>query len=333
MIKPRWLARSLNFTPEAVVTALYNGLLKREPDQTGFDQIVGHLRNGIPLAEIVAGFLSSPEYSCKAAGVVSAGHLDTLPANEIQLDLSAEERRELWNHVGRRWSRLGAGDPYWSVLSSDEMMIDKMSPDRIEQFYALGEPDIERMLKYFARHGQALPSNGVIVDYGCGLGRTTLWLARHCRKVVAIDVSAPHLELARENLAARGVTNVDFHLVKNATDLDILENFDLFHSILVLQHNPPPLIVEILTKMFSGMNTGGHAFFQVPTYWLYYRWNLADYLAETVPQQLMEMHFLPQSAVFDLAARSGSVLFEVQPDSATGVREAISNTFFFAKRG
>jgi SAM-dependent methyltransferase len=331
MIKPRWFSRSPNFTPDAVVTALYRGVLQREPDEAGFSQAVAHIRNGVPLNCMVAEFLKSPEYLCNTAGVVSTDHFDFLPANEFQLDLSAEERRRLWQHVGGVWSRLGSSDPYWSVLASDEHAISKMSPDRINDFYESGRHCFDRLMGYLARHGLELAHDASIIDYGCGLGRATLWLARHCRRVIAVDVSEPHIALAEENLSSRGVTNVDFHLVRGAADLDILNGFDLFHSVIVLQHNPPPLIVEILRRVFSGMNPGGHAFFQVPTYWIGYRWDLDGYLAETAPRQEMEMHVLPQTVVFELAAQAGCVPLEVEPDSCTGLPNGISNTFLFAK--
>jgi hypothetical protein len=129
------------------------------------------------------------------------------------------------------------------------------------------------------------------------------------------------------------VTNVDFHLVRTRGDLDVLQGTDFFHSILVLQHNPPPLIADILSTAFAGLNPGGAAFFQVPTYAIDYRWLYEEYFAETVPRQNMEMHVLPQSVIFDLAAKAGCVPLEIQPDHCAGLPHWISNTCVFAKSG
>ena len=99
---------------------------------------------------------------------------------------------------------------------------------------------------------------------------------------------------------ARGaVTNaVEFRLVRDASDLAVPGGFDLFHSIITLQHNPPPLIAEILAAAFAGLNPGGDAFFQVPTYERGYRWDIKNYLSDLAPRGGMEMHVLPQSVIF-----------------------------------
>lgn len=48
--------------PEDIVTDLYRGLLKREPDDAGLQSHAGPLRAGIALEHVVRGFVSSPEF-------------------------------------------------------------------------------------------------------------------------------------------------------------------------------------------------------------------------------------------------------------------------------
>jgi SAM-dependent methyltransferase len=162
------------------------------------------------------------------------------------------------------------------------------------------------------------------------LGRTTLWLARRCRHVVAIDVSQAHLAIAREALAARGVGNVEFRLLRQPRDL-VMEGIDFFHSMIVLQHNPPPIIAEILQHAFSGLRPGGSAFFQVPTYGVQYSWSLEGYVANTLPRGETEMHVIPQSVVFALAAQAGCVPLEMQRDGYAQMPPWVSNTFLIVK--
>jgi ubiquinone/menaquinone biosynthesis C-methylase UbiE len=57
------------------------------------------------------------------------------------------------------------------------------------------------------RHG--LDETSTLLDLGCGTGRLALAAAPHCRRVVAVDVSAPMLELVRRRIADEGVENVD----------------------------------------------------------------------------------------------------------------------------
>jgi len=43
-----------------------------------------------------------------------------------------------------------------------------------------------------------------VMDFGCGVGRLTLALAKNFRQVEAVDVSASHLAVAREAIARSG---------------------------------------------------------------------------------------------------------------------------------
>jgi SAM-dependent methyltransferase len=317
--------------PEEIVSSFYQAILDRNPDEPGLLHHARRIRNGTPLTEVARDFVNSVE--SKLHQVVSLGHLDALPPNVIDLDRSPAKKQLLWEHLATVWSRLGRDDPYWSVLTFEDFRIANMSrADQIDRFYESGRFEIDRLEKYLSRNGRRLPEDGTCVDYGCGLGRTTLWLARRCKRVLAVDVSEKHISIARESLAARGVANVDFHLVRRRGDLDeVLRGADFFHSIIVLQHNPPPLIADILSTAFDGLNPGGSAYFQVPTYGVDYRWRYEEYLADTLPRQSIEMHVLPQSVIFDLAAKAGCLPLEIQPDHYSGMPHWISNTCIFAK--
>jgi hypothetical protein len=37
--------------------------------------------------------------------------------------------------------------------------------------------------------------------------------------------------------------------------------FDFFYSVIVLQHNPPPVIVHMLKTVFAQLNPGGIGYF------------------------------------------------------------------------
>ena len=70
--------------------------------------------------------------------------------------------------------------------------------------------------------------------------------------------------------------------------------------------------------MARGLNPGGIAYFQVPTYMLGYEFIAADYGRGEEKGPVMEMHCLPQRDVLDLVQRSGCVVREVQPDASIG---------------
>ncbi len=102
------------------------------------------------------------------------------------------------------------------------------------------------------------PSNAV--DFGCGVGRVTLPLAREAVSVLGVDVSRGMLSEARKNATDRAVSNVRFaHEVSGS--------FDLVHCFIVLQHIPPRRGLRILSDLLSRMEPGGMVVLQVPYHW------------------------------------------------------------------
>src|SRR6185312_16344062 len=96
-------------------------------------------------------------------------------------------------------------------------------------------------------------------ELGCGVGRLTVWLAKSFKKVIAADISQPHLHLAREAAAERGINNIKFQLLNKISEIERLPRFDCFVSIIVLQHNPPPVIGYMLKILFEKLKPGGFA--------------------------------------------------------------------------
>jgi len=48
----------------------------------------------------------------------------------------------------------------------------------------------------------------MILEIGCGTGRLTIPIARECRRVVAVDASAPMLEVAKTK--SRELSNIAY---------------------------------------------------------------------------------------------------------------------------
>ena len=114
----------------------------------------------------------------------------------------------------------------------------------------------------FGRLG-ADPHGGVCVEVGCGPGRMTGELALRFDRVLALDVSAAMLELARSNVQ---VANVEFQLV-SGTRLDGVDDgtADALVCYLVLQHLPGGKAVRAYLREFARvLSPHGEAFVQVP---------------------------------------------------------------------
>ena len=122
------------------------------------------------------------------------------------------------------------------------------------------------------------------------------------------------------------------HLASFDSLVERLPEFDVFLSVIVLQHNPPPLIVLILKSLLNKLQPGGIAYFQVPTYRRNYRFRVDEYLRSASPTGGMEMHFLPQHILFDVLQHTGCSLLECREDFCTGDHQTISNSIFARKQ-
>ena len=192
---------------------------------------------------LVSAFLRSPEFHVNLPHLMSLYPLDSAPAISVDVNITPQERRTLWNKVATAWSNLGEQDPYWSVLTHDQYRIDRMDKaEVIDAFYETGRSEINRIKAWLERNGCSIAANGTCVDYGCGVGRVTLWLARTFKKVVAVDISESHIRAARKYLASKNIDNVEFHLLRSEEDLQVTRDADFFFSLIVLQHNPPPIM-------------------------------------------------------------------------------------------
>lgn len=54
-----------------------------------------------------------------------------------------------------------------------------------------------------------LPINAHICDAGCGLGYTSIALAKHCARVTAVDTSLEALSVLRQNIKANQIENIE----------------------------------------------------------------------------------------------------------------------------
>jgi SAM-dependent methyltransferase len=322
----------LAMRPEELVTSAYKVLLRRDPDPGNLRIYTDGLRNGQGLLWLLESLVQTDEFLLKHSG--GDLPLDTAPPMDVPSKAATpEEHRALWDHVSSVWSKFGSTDPYWSVLTDERFRSKNMTDEAsIEAFYATGQGELLRLEAWLRRNALELQPNSICAEYGCGVGRLTHWLARRFRRVVAFDISEPHLKAADDYLSRHGIHNVDLVLVRGDTDLQKLSDFDLFCSFIVLQHNPPPIMIDILARAFGGLKSGGYCFFQIPTYSANYSFSIDAYWTGVAANKGMEMHFLPQKTVLELARRHEVFPIEIQPDASIGNRTCwISNTFLMMK--
>lgn len=175
---------------------------------------------------------------------------------------------DLKSRQAQQWSHLGEKAPYWSVLSGCSKSQTISEADQ-QEFYRSGGDEIETMRQFFQSVGQLVPS-GRCLDWGCGLGRVLVHLASIFDEAVGVDISHPHLQIARNYVNSLEPQIAQRIVLYQAIDDEaaiksLFGQVDLVHSILVLQHMPPPLMVETLTMFAQLLRKGGYAFFQIPT--------------------------------------------------------------------
>jgi SAM-dependent methyltransferase len=278
-------------------------------------------------------FMGSSEFKVKASRYVSGSpNFIALAPNVVDVQISEEHFGRLVGHVQSTWETLGVEKPHWSVLTNPEFLPDNIE-DNVTNFYDTGKVSVDLLEKAAARASKIFSPEWECFELGCGVGRVTAHLASRFRNVVACDISLPHLRIASEHLKNSKITNTTFLPLKTLETLKNIDSIDIFYSVIVLQHNPPPLIYRILQIILSKVNIGGFAYFQVPVAHSSYSFSIDDYL-ESVERndRKMEMHILPQVHLFQLLDEHGFQLLDIQRDNSTG-RDFHSITVFAEKFG
>jgi len=313
----------------------YRMLLGREPESAAV--IEGFVKGARSVEELRRIILRSPEFAAKfereREAALTAGERLPMssPARHVQTRVGERQLDLLLNRIEREFAYMGETEPYWSVISTEKHKLAKMSSDAKEQFYQSGRQSLDEMAAAARRNGFGLARPGVCFELGCGIGRTTIWLADAFRQVIAADLSAPHLALAKETAAQRGTRNIQFLHTASRHAFEALPPFDTFLSIIVLQHNPPPLIAYLLNQVLGKLRPGGIAYFQVPTYGVHYEFRLAEYLKTELPPGTPEMHVLPQPDLFRLIEERRCELLEIREDGAAGP-DMVSNRLLVRKK-
>jgi SAM-dependent methyltransferase len=253
------------------------------------------------------------------------------PPIEVEVAATDQQLRAMLDRVKRNFEFMGEREPHWSVITDERYLAESIEGSE-EEFFASGKQPVTELSMAAARCDLRLGPGMTCFELGCGVGRSTIWLADIFEHVIGADVSAPHLRLAAAATQRFAKPNASFVHIDRPGLIDNLPSFDVFFSIIVLQHNPPPIIFRYLTKILRKLNPGGYAYFQVPTYRFGYQFNIARYLASEVLLGMPEMHVLPQPHLHRLFDAAGCLSVEVREDGATGDDQHISQRFLLVKR-
>ncbi|MCF8127328.1 MAG: class I SAM-dependent methyltransferase [Deltaproteobacteria bacterium] len=310
---------------EAIIWA-YRLFLDREPENPL--AVADELKRLANTVDIRNEFLNSDEFKKKNA----CFRFLSLSGNEPPMSIErVSNYQEIFTNTQKAWESLGEKEPYWSVVTSEQFKSVNIKETKNE-FYHSGFNDVTTFFKTLERNGIDHASFRTCLEYGCGLGRVTFWLAEKFETVTGYDISRSHLQLARRYLDESGIQNVSLHHIGKPEEIRDFPKVDAVYSVMVLQHNPPPVIRLVIQELIRALNPGGIAFFQVPTYRLQYRFSLEEYLESESKTDEMEMHVLPQNEIFEIVDKEQGKLVEILEDGYTGSTYGERSNIFIVQK-
>jgi SAM-dependent methyltransferase len=156
----------------------------------------------------------------------------------------------------RFWERLARENPYYTVLSDPKFLAASLNDESFQEFFSSGESHIQHVFTKIREKIKPDFEPARVLDYGCGVGRLLIPLARRSREVVGVDVSPSMLAHARDNCERYALHPVR---LLHADDLSSLASasFDLVHSFIVFQHIPVARGERILSRLIALIANGG----------------------------------------------------------------------------
>lgn len=308
------------------VVGLYKRLLGREPENA---TVVDNYSAYPSELDVVNSFVASDEYrATRLSPHLRLGrHLlvETLPA-ETQSDAASLKR--MLRGVAKHWTHFGKQEPHWSVLTNESFLSANIGSNE-EQFYKSGNDTAALALAALSRSNVDISALRSAIDFGCGVGRITVALASHFQHIIGVDISSPHLLIAKNYADKHGIHNTQWQLIDSIDAIQSLPKVDFVNSLIVLQHNPPPVMATVLHRLLDRLNPGGAAYIQVPTYIAGYRFSTREYFQTDQPA--MEMNYLPQHEIFQVAYAEECIPLEIREDAWTGDESMLSHSFLFRK--
>ena len=158
----------------------------------------------------------------------------------------------------KEWEAFGRKDPYYGVLSHERFRKDRLNDDSLKEFFKSGQEHIDFVLETIRTSLEPEFSPSSALDFGCGIGRCSIPLARVCQCVIGVDVSDSMLQQARKTCLEQSISNLE--LVKSDDTLSGVPGpFDFIHSFLVFQHIPPKRGEKIFTRLIQLLSDNGVA--------------------------------------------------------------------------
>jgi ubiquinone/menaquinone biosynthesis C-methylase UbiE len=151
-------------------------------------------------------------------------------------------------NVDKQWEVFAEISPYFGVVIWDQFRPENLTDETIAEFFQTGEKYIEQIEGLIKQHLDAGFAPRRCLDFGCGVGRLVVPLARRHAEVVGVDISQGMRAEAARNCEKFGLKNVEFIESDDALS-KVSGQFDFIHSYIVLQHIPTRRGESLLRRM------------------------------------------------------------------------------------
>jgi cyclopropane fatty-acyl-phospholipid synthase-like methyltransferase len=102
-----------------------------------------------------------------------------------------------------------------------------------------------------------LKGDEVVLDFGCGSGRLSYWIASGVKKVIGLEITPEMVELAERNRTAE---NVEFKVYDGVHFPSLPDSFDLLLSVGVLQIMKEELLKDTLSSLVRYLKEDGRIY-------------------------------------------------------------------------
>ncbi len=106
-----------------------------------------------------------------------------------------------------------------------------------------------------------LGPDSVVMDMGCGTGAFALHIAKKCRMVYAVDISATMIDFCQDKAEKQGITNIVYCRAGMLTYEHAGDPVDAIICVAVLHHLPGFWKQIALNRFYSILRPGGKFFF------------------------------------------------------------------------
>jgi SAM-dependent methyltransferase len=165
-----------------------------------------------------------------------------------------------------RWEAFAEREPYFAVLPTPQFLRAHLTADAERRFFESGEALVEGMYRLIEERLAPDFAPTSILEYGCGIGRLAIPLARRAARrggtVVAVDRSPVMLGLARGETQRHGVGNVEFATPAEFRAGD--KTFDFVSCYFVLQRVRQADGLRLIRDLLARLAPGGIAALLVP---------------------------------------------------------------------